>query len=146
MGHENKCAHLHGHNYEVWLHCEFDEELDNLGRVVDFSVIKKVFDTWLDARWDHGFILCQDDKAGLSAITAFNLNGGPHGFRDDGSQAAYQKMYLMPYNPTAENMAKYLLEVVAPKLWKQHGIEGVRLTKVKIFETPRCAAEVTLDD
>lgn len=36
VGHENKCRHLHGHNYRVTFYCE-SQELDGVGRVVDFG-------------------------------------------------------------------------------------------------------------
>jgi hypothetical protein len=37
------------------------------------------------------------------------------------------KTFVLPYNPTAENMARYLLEVVAPPGGlRLRGAEGVR--------------------
>ena len=46
-GHESKCAHLHGHNYRIYLTVEADQ-LDTVGRVMDFSVIKDKFVIWLE--------------------------------------------------------------------------------------------------
>lgn len=144
MGHESKCAHLHGHNYELWLHAELSlgDGLDDIGRVVDFSVVKKAVEPWLDEMWDHGFVLHKDDEAAQAALATFNYSGGPHGGYLQGGIS--QKIYLMPYNPTAENMGRYLLEEICPRLFKEAGVVGVKVTKVTIFETPRCAAEVTL--
>ena len=39
VGHEGKCKNLHGHNYRFTFYCE-SEELDSIGRVIDFSCIK----------------------------------------------------------------------------------------------------------
>lgn len=39
-GHPGKCRHLHGHNYRVRVELAA-ERLDELGMVVDFSVIKQ---------------------------------------------------------------------------------------------------------
>ena len=38
-GHESHCARLHGHNYRIHFTCTADE-LDALGRVLDFQVVK----------------------------------------------------------------------------------------------------------
>ena len=49
----------------------------------------------------------------------------------------------MPYNPTAENIATYLLTEVSPKLVSE--IEGydVQVTKVIVWETENSFAEVS---
>jgi len=43
-GHEGRCAFLHGHNYRVDIEVEAEgggTAVDDVGRVVDFSLIKK---------------------------------------------------------------------------------------------------------
>jgi 6-pyruvoyltetrahydropterin/6-carboxytetrahydropterin synthase len=52
VGHENKCRHLHGHNYRIHFSIEA-EELDKVGRVMDFSVIKAKLCQWLEDYFDH---------------------------------------------------------------------------------------------
>jgi 6-pyruvoyltetrahydropterin/6-carboxytetrahydropterin synthase len=52
VGHENKCRHLHGHNYRIHFSIEA-EELDKVGRVMDFSVIKAKLCQWLEDCFDH---------------------------------------------------------------------------------------------
>jgi 6-pyruvoyltetrahydropterin/6-carboxytetrahydropterin synthase len=50
----------------------------------------------------------------------------------------------MPYNPTAENMARYLLEVVAPGVL---GDLGVIARKVAVWETDEsCAVAILTGD
>ena len=48
----------------AWNHPPFDE----LGRVVDFGVINKLFKGWIDDHWDHGFIVWDTDENALNAL------------------------------------------------------------------------------
>lgn len=118
-GHESKCAHLHGHNYRVHFHCEADD-LDAVGRVIDFSAIKEHLCEWLEEKWDHRFLVYCDDplKSYLMDLD--------------------KTVTVVPFNPTAENMAKYLATVIAPDRLKDTGIV---VTKVVVEETRKCFAE-----
>jgi 6-pyruvoyltetrahydropterin/6-carboxytetrahydropterin synthase len=121
--HESKCAWLHGHNYVAVFHATAPQ-LDPLGRVIDFSVLKERLGGWLERHWDHGFVLHQDDAEALDAV----------------SRIPGQKVYRLDANPTAENMARHLLDVVAPQ---QLAGLGVEVVKVVLWETENCSAEVT---
>src|SRR5690606_2250429 len=58
FGHESKCAHLHGHNYRIHFTIEPDNrQLDLIGRVLDFSVIKTRLCEWLEKWWDHKMLI-----------------------------------------------------------------------------------------
>ena len=121
-GHESKCAHLHGHNYRVTF--EIAGDLDDIGRVMDFSVIKTYLCMWLEAEWDHKFLVFSEDAR---AASLFSLD--PAG------------VIAVPFNPTAENMARYLVEAVAPK---QLAGTGATLVRCTVEETRKCAATFTL--
>lgn len=123
VGHEGKCKDLHGHRYALEVTFAA-RRLDRLGRVVDFSLIKEKLGAWIDANWDHTTILFGKDKALGKAIVG--ITG--------------QKIFYLPANPTAENMADYILKEVCPKLFKGMGL---RCTRVRLYETPNCYAEVT---
>jgi len=125
QGHENKCRNLHGHNYVVFFEARA-QQLDSLGRVIDFSVLKMKLGGWIDENWDHGFVLGESDHQAHTAI------GG----------LAAQKIYIMPTNPTAENMAEYLLRKVGPR---QLAGTGVELCRVTLWETENCYATADLD-
>src|SRR4051794_33803225 len=56
LNYDGKCKHLHGHNGRAVITLEADQ-LDALGMVVDFSVIKRVVAAWIDANLDHRMIL-----------------------------------------------------------------------------------------
>lgn len=120
-GHEGKCRFFHGHNYRV--HFTISGGLDNLGRVIDFGVIKSLLCEWLEDNWDHRFLMWKKDP---------HLPLLPHIFTES--------LVIVPFNPTAENMAKYLLERIGPDLLPEH----VTLIKVRIDETRKCSAEVSV--
>ena len=132
MGHESKCAHLHGHNYVVWITAS--AALDSIGRVIDFSVLKQRVGGWIEDHWDHGFILHERDDAGRAALAGFNACM----HRQDGWKG--QKMHLLPCNPTAENMAEYLLRTVCPLVLPAE----VVAVRVVVQETENCEAEAAL--
>ena len=125
QGHENKCRNLHGHNYVVFFEARA-QQLDSLGRVIDFSVLKEKLGGWIDENWDHGFVLGEADHQARTVI------GG----------LATQKLYIMPTNPTAENMAEYLLRTVGPKQLEGTGVE---LCRVTVWETENCYAIAEVD-
>lgn len=124
--HESKCAFLHGHNYVAFIHAQAEGELDLVGRVIDFGTLKQKFGGWIDASWDHGVILFAEDGEAINLI----------------KRVPSWKLYILPYNPTAENMARYLLEEVAPILMRG---EAVAITKVVVWETENGYAEAVYD-
>ena len=125
LGHEGKCQNLHGHNYVAEFHVTGQEQ-DEIGRILDFKLLKEKCKGWLDEHWDHAFILWDKDANALDAVKTCI----PH------------RIFELPYNPTAENLAKYLLDVVCPQI-----LEGTGATarKIVIWESEETYAEVTAD-
>lgn len=123
FGHESKCRNLHGHNYTVLFDAQA-EQLDELGRVIDFAVLKERLKAWIDEYWDHGLILMESDPI-VPMMT----------------RSLAQKCYLLPQNPTAENLAEHLLHHAAPEALE--GV-GVRVVRVTLWETENCCAMVEL--
>ena len=126
--HESKCAFFHGHNYRVDIEVEGvngGTDVDSVGRVVDFSLIKQRMLAWLDDNWDHAFLIFEEDANALAAIRMVEPT----------------KYVVMPANPSAENMARYLLEVVAPAVL---GDLGVVARRVSVWETDEACAVATL--
>lgn len=125
-GHENKCAHLHGHNYRIYFTIAATSgELDEVGRVLDFSAIKQLLCQWLEDNWDHKFLIWENDY-----WCATLLEIDPEG------------VVMVPFNPTAENMAQYLVDVIGPK---QLAFTKSLLVMVRVEETRKCSASAYLD-
>lgn len=131
VGHENKCRHLHGHNYRIHFVCEADQ-LDSVGRVIDFGVIKEKLCMWVENNWDHKFLAWVNDPVMNAACDAL---GDTH--RNDSQLMFAESIVFVPFNPTAENMAQHLVEVIGPQ---QLAGTGVTLVSVRIEETAKCSA------
>lgn len=127
VGHEGACAHLHGHNYRVtFTVCPMSvDTLDDVGRVLDFSTIKVLLCQWLENNWDHRF-LCWDQDSMYDALEFLDPKG----------------VVAVTFNPTAENMASYLLHVIGPR---QLEGTGMLLTHVRMEETRKCSAEASIN-
>ena len=124
VGHEGACAYLHGHNYVAFIHAKGD--LDAVGRVIDFAVLKERVGGWILEHWDHGFIVNEGDVDTRRALAAFESEGLP------------QKTFVLDRNPTAENLARHLALEVAPRVLEG---TGVRVVKIVLWETENCFAE-----
>lgn len=131
VGHENKCRHLHGHNYRIHFHCEADQ-LDHIGRVIDFGVIKEKLCMWVEYNWDHKFLAWDCDPVMRAVVTSLDET-----YRNDSLGIVEGSVVFVSFNPTAENMAQYLVEVIGPL---QLDGTGVKLVKVIIEETAKCHA------
>jgi len=119
VGHENKCAHIHGHNYRIHFKVRA-EKVDSIGRVLDFSVIKSKLCQWLEDNWDHKFLIYEQDPL-LPEL----------------EKIVPQDLVVLPFNPTAENMAEHLVNEVAPLQ-----LLGTRCQLVRciVEETRKCQA------
>lgn len=104
LHYDGKCRHLHGHNGKAVIAVEAPD-LDHLGMVMDFSHIKQVMQTWIDATLDHKMLLHQDDPV----IPSLKQLGEP--------------FHLLDVNPTAENIARLIFEYA-----KQQGFPVVEVT------------------
>lgn len=124
VGHEGKCKQLHGHQYTIFVFMVSETGLDTLGRVIDFSVIKNRLGKWIDQNWDHGMILFSEDGDAIKAVATIPDH----------------KSFLLPANPTAENIGKYLFEEICPMVFT--GLD-LKVVKIEVHETPNCYATIT---
>lgn len=123
MKHEGKCRYAHGHHYAFELTVGA-ETLDEVGRIIDFSVLKEKVGGWLDKYWDHGFIAQRGDP-----IIDWLLENK-------------QKVQILDTPPTIENLVEVVF-FVATALLRKHGI---LVTHVVGFETPTSSAAFDLTD
>ena len=123
VGHESKCRHLHGHNYRIHFVCSASE-LDPLGRVIDFSEIRDRLCMWLEEHWDHRMMIWSEDPLlpELQCLVPGDL-------------------CIVPFNPTAEQIAIHLVSVVGPEQLKG---SGITLLECRVEETRKCSAAYRL--
>lgn len=113
LNYEGKCRHLHGHNGRAMISLE-REQLDHRGMLVDFTDIKRSLRTWIDNELDHRMIMHRDDPL-LPVL-----------------QEHQQPVYVIPHNPTAENIARLIFERARE--------QGFPVVEVVLWETPNSSA------
>jgi 6-pyruvoyltetrahydropterin/6-carboxytetrahydropterin synthase len=117
LDYQGKCANPHGHTYRAELFLE-GRDLDALGLLVDFGDMKREFKGWIDAQWDHAFLLNQNDV----------------GLREALQSVPEAKLYCFPCNPSAEVMAGQLLRVAC-------GLFPEMVASVRVWEGQNQYAE-----
>lgn len=151
VGHESKCRHLHGHNYKFHFKVApkhgcgkvmtrgklVEDGLDNVGRVIDFSVVKTTLCQWLEDNWDHKFLHWEHDSVINSLIVVASTEFARENnlVKDEDYDPFVNSLVALPFNPTAENLAAYMVDVIGPQLLDQYGVELVECT---IEETSKC--------
>jgi 6-pyruvoyltetrahydropterin/6-carboxytetrahydropterin synthase len=90
---------------------------------MDFSEIGRRLCNWLEDNWDHRFLVWDSDpwRIPISKIDAATV--------------------WVPFNPTAENMAEYLVTQIGPAVLEG---TGVNLVKCCVEETRKCSATFEL--
>ena len=121
-----KCQTCHGHRYSAEIFAIADN-LNELGMVINFADIKEKVGGWIDEHWDHTFIVGKDDTKVYEALMTL---------------PRIKDVFLLPSNPTAENMANYVLRAVCPEVLKG---TGIKVHKVVLWETPNCYATAELE-
>ena len=120
LGYDGPCGRIHGHTYVLELTFE-GQKLDDLGMLVDFGEINGIAGSWIEYHWDHHVIIHPDDRE-LSQL-----------------RGAYEMSEKR--NPTAENM---ILEFVDNWNDDDLHVPGVKLSKIKLYETSNSWAELEL--
>ena len=124
--HQHQCRHLHGHRYvlEVGISGAIKNENgapDN-GMVADFSKIKAILETHLIQKWDHAFLVWENDSVVLNF-----LNSLPN-----------HKTVVFKKVPTVENLVLAAFDILSPVFAEQN----LKITSLKLFETPNAWAEI----
>jgi 6-pyruvoyltetrahydropterin/6-carboxytetrahydropterin synthase len=154
--HGSKCRNLHGHRYEIHATCAgpLFEAGEQQGMVLDFGFLKEEMMSEIDAPCDHGMILWVDDPL-LPDFMIFETksNRADAIYTMDDLRAIIPvyygawpirgkigKMYIVPFVPTAENLARHWFERLAKRV-KARSDGMARLVNIKVWETPNCSAE-----
>ncbi len=125
--HESKCFSPHGHRGVVEVCLEGDivqKEGDPAeGMVIDFGDIKKGLVEVVDQTFDHAFVVYEKDQLVGHLQSCAWLLGREF------------KLVIVPYVPTAENMANHIFELLL-EYYKDKFGDHLRLAWVKFYETP----------
>ncbi len=126
--HQHQCRHLHGHRYvlEVGISGEIKNENgapDN-GMVADFSKIKEILETHLIQKWDHAFLVWENDSAVLNFLKTLPNH----------------KTVVFKKVPTVENLVLAAFDILSPIFSEQN----LKITSLKLFETPNAWAQINI--
>jgi 6-pyruvoyltetrahydropterin/6-carboxytetrahydropterin synthase len=118
------CRHIHGHSYKliitiIGVPIE-DGNDQKLGMVLDFADLKAVVKEPVVDYFDHSLV----------------INRGAENYLPDEPNEMYDKVHLMDFQPTCENLVLYIAEKVQARL-----SPGIGLYSVKLYETATSYAE-----
>lgn len=122
--HASKCFNIHGHRYTIQATCTgpLASAGEQRGMVLDFGFLKDEMMAVCDATADHAIILWEGDPL-LGSLRPY-----------------LGKLVVLPVVPTAENLARYWFEQLAPRVVERsNGI--ATLTRLRVWETPNCYAD-----
>ena len=143
LRHESKCKHLHGHRYVCLLHVSCDRhEMDALGRVIDFGVVKDLVGRWIDDHLDHNMILHPEDPL----LKDQEFDGRFVSGIDFAKSLVGRHPFVMPAdmpNPTAENIAQVILTEAKRLI---HSLTAIRVCGIELYETPNCSVRIFDED
>jgi 6-pyruvoyltetrahydropterin/6-carboxytetrahydropterin synthase len=118
------CRHIHGHSYKLIITIigePIDDSNDQkLGMVLDFADLKVVVKEPVVDYFDHSLV----------------INRGAENYLPDEPNEMYDKVHLMDFQPTCENLVLYIAEKVEARL-----SPGIGLYSVKLYETATSYAE-----
>jgi|TARA_B100000959_G_scaffold271031_1_gene318697 6-pyruvoyltetrahydropterin/6-carboxytetrahydropterin synthase len=131
--HKSKCRNFHGHRYrwEAELEGEVVTEIgvSEEGMLIDFSDVSTILTKYIHDIVDHSFIVFEGDE---EAITALSSMGDGH------------RTVIVPFIPTAENLARWAFEQVDRHISSSYG-NKLRLHSFHVRETPKSWATWTRD-
>lgn len=130
--HASKCKNPHGHRYRVvaYIEGELIEEGPEAGMVRDFGIVKQLLMDLVHDRFDHGFIVSDQDYSMQYALGFLNDDHTP--VRPDEDRYGW-KVIIVPFIPTAECLAKDIYDTLKEHL--------PNLFKIEVWETPTSCAE-----
>ena len=119
---------MHGHRYRFEAEIEGDtvqeSGVSEEGMLMDFSDVSDILMTYVHDVVDHAFVVYEGDK---EARKACEVMGDGH------------RTVVVPFIPTAENLAKWAFEQVEPHIATAYG-NRLRLIAMHVRETPKSTA------
>ena len=129
--HKSKCRHFHGHRYRFEAEIEGDivdtPGVSEEGMLMDFSDVSQILMEHIHDVVDHAFVIYSGDQEGRLALSHLNSD---------------HRTFIVPFIPTAENLAKWAFEQVEPHIKTSYGT-SLRLVAMHVRETPKSWASWT---
>jgi 6-pyruvoyltetrahydropterin/6-carboxytetrahydropterin synthase len=127
--HNSQCRNLHGHRYTLEITLtgpvkEHDGDSDN-GMILDFTDVKSLAKEHLVDVWDHAFLVYDKDVA----------------VKDFLASLPNHKTVVLSRVPTVENLAQIAFTILRKAYHDRFG-STLTLSKIKLYETPNCWAEI----
>ena len=123
LNHKSVCKGLHGHRYKAEICLEGklinSPGTSEEGMVIDFSDIKLTAHKYIQDELDHAFMVWESDN---ELLDFFKKSKG-------------HKTVIVPFTPTAENVAKYIFEILNDKFIDIFKTD-LKLHSIKLWETP----------
>jgi len=124
---------------------------EQAGMVLDFGFLKHEMVRLIDHPCDHGLMVALDDRPllrlfvpdGATAeawIGAIAEDVARDGFALRTDAHLEQKLYVIPFPPTAECLARHWFERLGPAIARRSGGHA-ELIGVRVWETPNCWAD-----
>lgn len=126
---DGACRNIHGHSYKLYVTligtpCS-DQDHPKFGMVMDFSDLKRIVNEPIVDFLDHSLVV-------YSAAEGETL---------DVVRAMYQKVHVVDFQPTCENLVIYIKDKIRSRL-----PEGLELSSLKLYETATSYAEWVATD
>lgn len=133
--HQSKCRNVHGHRYRVRVEAQGriveDPTSPEFGMLTDFGVLKMFLTKLIHDPLDHGMIIWEGDK---------NLIHAMRSYRYENIEAPW-KVFIFPYMPTAENLAKWCWDELKEAFDTTWPKGELTLRQIIVWETPTSKAK-----
>ncbi len=124
LNYDGLCKHIHGHSYKLVVTVIGepieDHQDPKLGMVLDFSDLKTAVKEPIVDYFDHSLVINKEAES----------------FLPEESHAMYEKIHLLDFQPTCENLVLHIAEIVQERL-----SPGIGLFSVRLYETATSYAE-----
>jgi 6-pyruvoyltetrahydropterin/6-carboxytetrahydropterin synthase len=124
LNYPDKCKNIHGHTYKLevtvrGIPCN-NTNSPKRGMLIDFTDFKKLVEKNIVNLWDHALMIHQNSDPVL--LNALRKN--------------YEKVVVVPYQPTTENMICELASIIKAIL-----PDELTLFSLRLYETEKSFAE-----
>ena len=121
---DGPCRNIHGHSYKLFVTVSgtpiTDSSSPKLGMVMDFKELKTIVKNHIVNRFDHALVINSETDTDMI----------------ESMQKHMEKLILVDYQPTSENLIIDFATIISSKL-----PEGVKLFSLRLWETATSYSE-----